>query len=62
MIMKKYLITESRLQELLEAEATLIALECGGVDNWDWYSESISEHYEEPTIEEALNLGAITQV
>jgi hypothetical protein len=27
----------------LQDKAKLYALECGGVDNWDWYGESIHE-------------------
>ena len=37
--MKSYIITEERLLELLEAEATLQCLENDGVDNWSWYME-----------------------
>ena len=37
--MKSYIITEERLLELLEAEATLQCLENDGVDNWEWYME-----------------------
>lgn len=38
--MKKYIITEERLLELLEAENRLYCLEWDGVDNWSWYMES----------------------
>ena len=37
---KHYIISEERLLELLEAEATLDCLEWDGVDNWEWYMES----------------------
>lgn len=37
---KHYIISEERLLELLEAEATLGCLEWDGVDNWEWYMES----------------------
>lgn len=40
---KKYIIKEKELVRLLKAEAILNALEAGGVDNWDWYGESINE-------------------
>ena len=33
----------TEFQELLEKEIQLDALECGGVDNWEWYSESFKE-------------------
>lgn len=38
---KQFLITETRLRKLLEAEARLEALEYGGVDNWEWCSDSL---------------------
>ena len=40
---KKYIVSENDLIKLLEVEAVLNALEAGGVDNWDWYGESINE-------------------
>lgn len=45
--MKYYIIEESRLKELLEIEARLAALEYGGVDNWEWYGESLSHYLDE---------------
>ena len=39
-----YIISEERLRELLEEEARYIALENGGVDNWEWYGASIQEY------------------
>ena len=49
--MKKYIISEDRLLELLEAEATLHCLENDGVDNWEWYMEGRI-----PFIAEVLNI------
>lgn len=40
---KIYLIPEYKLRELLQDSNKLTALECGGVDNWSWYSDSIGE-------------------
>ena len=40
----KYIISEKRLLQLLEAEARLDALEYGGVDNWEWYSDSLGDY------------------
>jgi hypothetical protein len=40
--MKRYLISEERLLELLEAENTLYCLEWDGVDNCSWYMEGRS--------------------
>lgn len=42
---KKYIISENMLLNLLEDSHKLCALENGGVDNWDWYCESIHEYY-----------------
>lgn len=36
-----YKIGEERLKELIIAEQRLNALECGGVDNWTWYGDSM---------------------
>lgn len=37
----KYIIDGKRLASLLRKEWKLAALENGGVDNWDWYGESL---------------------
>jgi hypothetical protein len=34
-------ITKERYIQLREAHITLMALQNGGVDNWEWYSESL---------------------
>lgn len=49
---KSYIISEERLLELLEAEATLQCLERDGVDNWSWYMEGRRSF-----IAEVLNVG-----
>lgn len=36
-------ITEDEYKGLLEASKILNALYAGGVDNWEWYGESLSE-------------------
>ena len=46
-MMRYYLIEEGRLKQLLESEARLDALEWGGVDNWEWYGESLSLYLDE---------------
>lgn len=56
--MKKYIITESRLKQLLYAEDRLEALEAVGVDNWDGFGEKqdlLFETIEE--MEEAISLA-----
>lgn len=42
-------ITKKRLAELLTAEDKLRCLENGGVDNWEWYGDSLQEHNFEET-------------
>jgi hypothetical protein len=59
--MKTVEISLERLAELLKSEARLIALECGGVDNWDWYSESLDSADEEiEKIDARLEDGTLT--
>lgn len=45
-------VSEKRLKELERAEAKLNALEAGGVDNWEWYGESLKEYRVENELEE----------
>ena len=40
---ERYIISRGELLELLEAQYRLAALERGGVDNWQWYGESLSD-------------------
>ena len=43
--MERYVkISVKELKRLLEAEARLAALECAGVDNWEWYGEAFSNY------------------
>lgn len=48
--MTKRIIEETELLQLLEHDAILSALESGGVDNWNWYEESL-ENLELPDAE-----------
>lgn len=48
-----------RYLELEESESRLNALESGGVDNWDWYGDSL-ENLEEFT-EEMITLPIIEE-
>lgn len=41
--MSNVTISESRLKYLESRDEILSALEVGGVDNWEWYSESLQE-------------------
>lgn len=40
-------IRVQRLAELLRNETRLLALEAGGVDNWDWYGDCFTEEVDE---------------
>lgn len=40
-----YIIDEYELKSLLRKSVELDALECGGVDNWDFYSESFEDYF-----------------
>lgn len=40
-------IDKETLRDLLEGYFYHSALECGGVDNWEWYSDSIHEFLED---------------
>ena len=44
---KFYAISEEKLIELISDQNKLNALECGGVDNWPYYSESQHEYVSE---------------
>lgn len=48
-------ISAKRLKELERAQAKLNALEAGGVDNWEWYSESLKDWFKENLFEELLD-------
>ncbi|MBR1818066.1 MAG: hypothetical protein IJ772_04375 [Bacilli bacterium] len=55
---KFYAISEEKLIELISDQNKLDALECGGVDNWPYYSESqheyVSEYDEYEDLDEAF--------
>lgn len=39
-----YLVSENMLRDLLRDSDTLTALECGGVNNWEWHGYSIRDY------------------
>lgn len=45
-------ISIERLRELEDAETKLKALEVGGVDNWSFYDEALSDYHKNKGIEE----------
>lgn len=40
-------IEQRRLLDLLEAYFKLAALESGGVNNWEWYGDSLCQYLQE---------------
>ena len=42
--MKYYAVTEDELRRLILNDLTLEALSSGGVDNWSWYGEALTEY------------------
>lgn len=38
-------ISKREYEELVDRNRKLSALEAGGVDNWEWYGESLSQYY-----------------
>ena len=40
-------IEQRKLLDLLEAYFKLAALESGGVDNWEWYGDSLCQYLQE---------------
>lgn len=53
--MIKYILTRKQLLELLTSHNKLIALESGGVDNWEWYGASIHDFIDEWVKESGTN-------
>lgn len=45
--MKNYIVSEDVLLELVRDSLELAALNCGGVDNWDWAGDSCSDYLDE---------------
>ena len=46
--MEAIIIPKNEFADLLRDSNKLNRLECGGVDNWDWYGESLNDQsYEE---------------
>ena len=41
--MKAVIIPKDELASLLRDSDKLHRLECGGVDNWEWYSEALND-------------------
>lgn len=56
-----YLVNTARLAELLRKEQKLKLLENGGVDNWEWYEDSLNPDNGiidgDTTYEEIMNMS-----
>lgn len=53
-------VVPQHIRELIEEALLYRALECGGVDNWEWYEDSI-ENYDS-FIEEGLHVKEATKL
>jgi hypothetical protein len=49
-------MSSKRIQELLNAERELKALEEGGVHNWEWYGESLKSIRKEDALEGVVDM------
>jgi hypothetical protein len=47
-VKRRITLTIERYVELLKSEECLSRLESGGVDNWDWYSDSLYPKNKQP--------------
>jgi hypothetical protein len=54
--MRYPLMSSKRIQELLNAERKLNALEAGGVDNWEGYGEALDEIRKEDKLEDVVDM------
>lgn len=55
--MKAVIIPKNVLASLLRDSDKLNRLECGGVDNWDWYDESLNNDNEDPSYEKIQDMS-----
>lgn len=53
--MEAIIIPKNEFASLLRDSDKLSRLECGGVDNWDWYDESLND--EDPSYEEIQDMS-----
>lgn len=53
----KIQIDSKRLVELEDIESKMTCLEAGGVDNWEWYGESLKEYHKQK--EKAEEIDAV---
>lgn len=60
--MKFYKISEKDLLELLTYAYQYQALECGGVDNWDWFGESMKDFIENCSFDDGVEYTDIDEI
>lgn len=60
--MNYYKISEQALSELLLAAHLGHALECGGVDNWPFYSEAISTYINDCSIIDEIDYKTLKDI
>ena len=53
--MEAIIIPKNEFADLLRDSDKLNRLECGGVDNWDWYDESLNN--EDPSYEKIQDMS-----
>jgi len=53
--MSKVTITKERLKKLEDIEYKMQCLEQGGVDNWEFYGDSLEEYFKEKEQEEKVD-------
>jgi hypothetical protein len=49
-------MSSKRIQELLNAERKLNALEARGVDNWEWYDKALESIRKEDKLEDVVDM------
>ena len=54
--MEAIIIPKNELASLLRDSDKLHRLECGGVDNWEWYGESLNDD-EDPSYEKIQDMS-----
>ena len=55
--MEAIIIPKNEFADLLRDSDKLNRLECGGVDNWDWYDESLNNDNEDPSYEKIQDMS-----
>lgn len=53
--MSEVKLTKSEYDKMQRELAKLYALEAGGVDNWEWYDESLEDWHKENALDELMH-------